>query len=139
MKVIKKTYCPDEVKLPDGTTLKMYATASALANMNARHRAAELQAQGITVCIVEVLSRQLKGKTDLHGNFYTPSIFIYTDLHTEEQIKEWRDKVEFWKTQFKPRTKTWMQAVRKKNNSGKFNLMPENIPAQNQAIKELLN
>lgn len=138
MRTFKKSYLPDQIEL-NGNTLKMYAAASALANMNARHRAEELKAQGLTVCIVEVLSRQLKGKPDLHGKPYTPSVFIFSDLHTPEQIEAWRDKVDFWKKQFKPRTKTWMQAVRKKNNSGKFNLMPENIPAQNQAIKELLN
>lgn len=138
MKTFKKTYCPDQIEI-SGTILKMYAAASALANMNARHRAAELKAQGLTVAIVEVLSNQLKGKPDLHGKPYTPSVFIYTDLHTEEQIKAWRDKVNFWKKMFSPRTDKYKKEVRARNNSTKPNFLPDEAAAQNQAIKELLN
>lgn len=139
MRTFKKTYLPDQIVL-NGTTLKMYAAASALANMNARHKAEELKAQGLTVCIVEVLSRQLKGKPDLHGKLYTPSVFIFSDLHTPEQIETWRDKVNFWKKQFAPRTIKWMKETRSKNNRPKVaELWTGNEAAQNQAIKELLN
>jgi len=138
MRTFKKTFLPDQIEV-NGTTLKMYAAASALANMNARHRADELKAQGLTVCIVEVLSNSLKGKTDLHGKLYTPSIFIFADLHTPEQIAAWRDKVNFWKKQFLSRTDKYKREVRARNNSGKYNLLPDEAAAQNQAIKELLN
>jgi hypothetical protein len=139
MKTFKKTYLPDQIEI-NGTILKMYAAASALANMNARYRAEELKAQGLTVCIVEVLSNKLKGKPDLYGNPYKPSIFIFADLYTPEQIEAWRDKVNFWKKQFAPRTNKWMKETRAKNNRAKVaELWTGNEAAQNQAIKELLN
>lgn len=137
MRTFKKTFLPDQIEV-NGTILKMYAAASALANMNARHRAEELKAQGLTVCIVEVLSNNLKGKPDLHGKPYTPSIFIFSNLHTPEQIATWRDRVNFWKKMFAPRTQKYLKEVRARNNNGNPSL--NNEPAeQNQAIKELLN
>lgn len=137
MRTLKKTFLPDQIEV-NGTILKMYAAASALANMNARHRAEELKAQGLTVCIVEVLSNNLKGKPDLHGKPYAPSIFIFSDLHTPEQIATWRDRVDFWKKMFAPRTQKYLKEVRARNNNGNPSL--NNEPAeQNQAIKELLN
>ena len=137
MRTIKKGTLPREIEI-NGTTLKMYAAASVLANMNARHRAEELQAQGLTVCIVEVHNRRLKGKTDLHGQPYKHSTFIFSDLSTPEQIAAWRDRVEFWKKMFLPRTKKYLKEVRARNNSGKPSLNDE-PQAQNQAIKEILN
>lgn len=139
MRTIKKGYCPNAIEI-NGTTLKLYASASAIANVAVKHRAEELQAQGLTVCIVEVHNRRLKGKTDLHGQPYKPSIFIFADLYTPEQIIEWRDKVEFWKKQFTPRTNKWMKETRAKNNRPKAaELWTGNEAAQNQAIKELFN
>lgn len=41
IRTFKKTYLPDQITLRGGTVLKMYAAASALANMNAKHKAAE--------------------------------------------------------------------------------------------------
>lgn len=138
MRTIKKGYCPDAIEI-NGTTLKMYAAGSA-STRPVKNVAADLEAQGLTVCILECMNRRLKGKDDLHGQPYKPSTFIFTDLHTEEQIKAWRDKVEFWKKMFTPRTKKWMLETRKKNNRPKVaELFTGNEAAQNQAIKELLN
>jgi hypothetical protein len=138
VRTIKKSSCPDQIEL-NGTTLKMYAAGSA-STRPAQNIAADLKAQGLTVCILEVMNPRLKGKTDLHSQPYKPSQFIFSDLHTEEQINLWRDKVNFWKKQFQPRTKKWMIQTRRKNNTPKnAYLMTGNEQAQNQAIKELLS
>lgn len=138
IRTVKKGYCPDQIEL-NGSILKMYAGASA-STRPPQYIAAELKAQGLTVCILECMNRRLRGKNDLHGQPYKPSTFIFADLHTEEQIKDWRDKVEFWKKQFRPRTKKWMIQTRQKNNRPKISeLFTGNEAAQNQAIKELLN
>lgn len=38
----------------------------------------ECKEQGIKVISVLVLSKNLKGKRDLHGNYYQPSEWLYT-------------------------------------------------------------
>lgn len=143
MRTIKKTYKPEEITV-NGATLKNYFEADLkgypITNRNRHTIAAELKDKGLTVAIVEVLQTNLKGRTDLHGQEYKPSIYIYADLHTDEQFNQWREKVEFWKKQFAPRTNKWMKETRAKNNRPKASeLWTGNEAAQNQAIKELLN
>lgn len=143
IRTIKKASRPDTLIIND-TILKNNVDADLQGyphtNRQKHNIAAELKAQGLTVCIVEVLSRNLKGKTDLHNQPYKPSVFIYSDLHTAEQINKWRQDVEFWKKLFAPRTKKWMVQTKRKNSRPKVaELWTGNEAAQNQAIKELLN
>lgn len=138
MRTIRKFFCPDQIEI-NGTVLKMYAAGSA-STKPIHYEAEQLKAKGLIVAIVEVHNKQLRGKTDLHNKPYQPSKFIFTDLHTDEEIKAWRDKVEFWKKQFRPRTKKWMADTMRKNNRPKAaELWTGNEAAQNQAIRELLN
>lgn len=71
MKQYNKTNCPDVI-LYKGEEYKM--------NIEATH----LNREGIKLSNkyhikVNVLSRNLKGKTDLHGNPYKASVFIYSN------------------------------------------------------------
>lgn len=57
MTTIRMAYLPDEIKVKN----KIYAMGEKTVNS----------------IRVEVLSRRLRGKKDLHGNLYNPSVFFF--------------------------------------------------------------
>lgn len=81
MKSFKKYYLPDSIEYA-GKTLTMNAEASAKINLG---RSANLEANfqkevnEKTVCIVEVMSKNLRGKNDLYGQPYKPTKFIFSN------------------------------------------------------------
>ena len=78
MKVIKKADKPETVTI-NGIELKCNYDAGHKAypftNRQPHNIAEELKAQGLQACIVEVLSRNLKGKLDFHNQPYKPSVY----------------------------------------------------------------
>jgi len=71
MKTYNKTHCPDQI-IYKGEVYKL--------NVDATHRLREGQKLSSKYHIaVNVLSKNLKGRTDLHGNLYKPNTFIYSN------------------------------------------------------------
>lgn len=71
MKTYNKTHCPDVIEY-NGESYKLDIAATH------EHR------EGVKLSSryhirVNVLSKNLKGRTDLHGNLYTPNTFIYSN------------------------------------------------------------
>jgi len=80
MKQFTRTYLPEEIKY-NGNTYKCNAAISG--SMNANYTspnaiALTLKKEGRKAVLVNVLSRNLKGKTDLHGRPYQPTKHIFT-------------------------------------------------------------
>lgn len=82
MRTFKKTYLPDSIDYK-GKVLKLDAAKSAtvtLAGGSKKIAAIYMsEIQGRTVCLVEVTNTKLKDKIDLHCNYYSPSVFIFSD------------------------------------------------------------
>lgn len=92
IKVIKAANCPDTVTTKKGEILKMCFAGVGITAAEKKKDAETLQAKGLTVVIVEVHNKRLKGKTDLHGQPYKPSTFIYSNF-TEEKEKDRRPDI----------------------------------------------
>ena len=71
MKTITRANLPEQVKYNN----KVYQFNGELSGEYSVNKLTALPNDAIKVA---VLSRRLRGKTDLHGNFYKPSIFIFT-------------------------------------------------------------
>lgn len=70
MKSYNKTHCPEIIEYK-GNNYKL--------DIDATHQfkeGAKLSTRNYVK--VNVLSKNLKGRTDLHGNLYIPSVFIYS-------------------------------------------------------------
>jgi hypothetical protein len=82
MKTFKKSYLPDVIEYK-GQILKLNAEATAAATLSSKNKvhAATLlkEIQDKTVCLVEVTNKNLKGKRDLYGNPYKPTVFIFSN------------------------------------------------------------
>lgn len=82
MKTFKKTHLPDTVNY-DGSVLTFDAPNTGIAHFRKDYTVKSvcntLKAKGKKVCVVSVLSDNLKNKTDLHGNKYQPLKYIFTD------------------------------------------------------------
>ena len=81
MKTYSKKYLPESVTYK-GETYKMNALISGAMNINntsVNTIAATLKKEGRKAILITVLSNNLKGKTDLHGNPYKPTKFIFTN------------------------------------------------------------
>lgn len=80
MKTFRRTYRPEKIKY-NGETYTPNATISG-AMLASRTKpeavAMAVRTTGKKAVLVEVLSRNLKGKTDLHGKPYEPTKHIYT-------------------------------------------------------------
>lgn len=72
MKVFNKSYLPTEISY-NGKEFVCDFTQSALI-----HSEQEAKRKGVKV-IVNILSNSLKGRTDLHGNPYKASVFIFKE------------------------------------------------------------
>lgn len=71
MKQYNKTHCPEVIEY-NGMQYKM--------NIDATHSYREGNKLSSRYHIrVNVLSKNLKGRTDLHGNLYKPNVFIYSN------------------------------------------------------------
>jgi hypothetical protein len=80
MKTFKSVYLPDEIKY-NGETYKANAaiTSAKLANNTSLKTISEtLKKENRKMVVVNVLSKNLKGKTDLHGKPYKPQPHIFT-------------------------------------------------------------
>lgn len=80
MKTYNKTFLPDVIEYK-GENFKMLADISAKINQGANLETLVncLKSQGKKSILVNVLSKNLKGKTDLHGQLYKPSKWIFTN------------------------------------------------------------
>ena len=81
MKTFKRTSLPDSVEV-SGTELKVNIGLSHGLRENGTHPnkiAKELRKQGRKCALVLVLSKNLKGRTDLHGKQYEPSRWVFTE------------------------------------------------------------
>ena len=81
MKTFKRTYIPESIKY-NGETYTMNATISGAMSANNTRPVTVLEAlksTGKKGVLVEVLSLSLKGKTDLHGQEYKPTKWIFTN------------------------------------------------------------
>lgn len=80
MKQYNKTYLPDAITY-NGNEYKAAAgiTSAMIANNTSLQTISEtLKKEGRKMIVVNVLSKRLKGVTDLHGNLYKPSKYIFT-------------------------------------------------------------
>ncbi len=69
-KPINKTYLPEKIELRGKTYLPVMGD-SALLNLG------RIRMLNDDYVIVNVLPRSLKGKTDLHGNLYQPTQWLF--------------------------------------------------------------
>lgn len=72
IRTYKKTSLPENV-IFNGEKLNFNPSANSIQD------ARQLKTEGKTVVLVEVRNPKLKGKTDLHGQPYTPNLFIFTN------------------------------------------------------------
>jgi len=80
MKQYNKTYLPNEITY-NGNAYKTNAriTSSMIANNTSVRVISEtLKKEGRKMLVVNVLSKNLKGKTDLYGKPYQPNKHIFT-------------------------------------------------------------
>ena len=81
MKQYNKKYLPDSIEY-NGETYKVNIEISGAMRDNKtplRTISATLKKEGRKAVLVNVLSSNLKGKTDLHGNLYQPTKWIFTN------------------------------------------------------------
>lgn len=81
MKTFKRTSLPEEIKY-NGETYRQNSTITGgmmASNTRPEKVIDALKSTGKKGILVEVLSSKLKGKTDLHGQPYRASKFIFTN------------------------------------------------------------
>ena len=80
MKTYNKTHIPEQIVYKDSIYKPNAAITSAqkLNNTSLKTIAATLKKEGRKMIVVNCLSNNLKGRTDLHGQPYKPSQWIYT-------------------------------------------------------------
>jgi len=81
MKTFNRSSLPESI-IYNGKIYKCNASESSLMaqSINISSYLIALKRNGINAIIVNVLSKNLKGKTDLHGQPYKPSQWIYTSI-----------------------------------------------------------
>lgn len=80
-----KTYLPDKIILEDDIVLRPVIPNT---REEIGHAWARIQASGLRYRTVKVLARNLRGKTDLHGNPYQPTEWLFVEdreVHNEDQ------------------------------------------------------
>lgn len=80
MKTFSRTELPEEI-IYNGATYKLNTNISygvKTNNTSLKHISNEIRKQGRKAIAVKVLSKNLRGKKDLRGNLYNPSLFIFT-------------------------------------------------------------
>lgn len=80
-----KCNLPNEITTPDGTRLVPIVGCPRNILIPAIHQ------MGCKYRTVEVLSRGLRGKTDLHGHPYTPNKFILSEPTMKSFVRNWQD------------------------------------------------
>ena len=81
MKTFNKTYLVESIDY-NGETYKVNARISGAMEANSTSPnfiQKQLNLQGVKSILVKVLSNNLKGRKDLWGNLYKPSVWIYTN------------------------------------------------------------
>lgn len=81
MKKLNKTFLPDEIEY-NGETYKrnsFISIAMGLNNTSESVIASTLKKEGRKCVLVNVLSKNLKGKNDIHGKPYKPTKWIFTN------------------------------------------------------------
>jgi len=81
MKIYSRKYLPESITY-NNETYKMNAAISGAMNANntpVNTIVATLKREGRKAILVQVLSSNLKGRTDLHGNPYKPTKWIFTN------------------------------------------------------------
>lgn len=80
MKTFKSIYLPDKIKYNGETYKANAAITSAMIANNTSLKTIEgtLKKEGRKMVVVNVLSKNLKGKIDLHGKPYKPQPHIFT-------------------------------------------------------------
>lgn len=81
MKSYSKTHLPDSITYNGEVYTFNGAISGAMAasGTNPADVIKSLKSTGKKGILVKVLSRRLRGMTDLHGKLYTPSEFIFTN------------------------------------------------------------
>ena len=82
MKQYSRTHLPDSIEY-NGETYKVNIEISgAMRDNNTSFNtiAATLRKEGRKAVLVNVMSKNLRGKTDLHGKPYQPTKWIFTNL-----------------------------------------------------------
>ena len=95
MKTFKKPSLPESIS-HNGSEFTLNTSISSAMHLNntpISRIAQTLRSEGRKAVVVEVLSRSLKGKTDLHGNPYKPTKWIFTEVEQEmESFTSWDRK-----------------------------------------------
>lgn len=80
MKTFNSVYLPDAIQYNGASYKANAAITSAMIANNTSLKIIEntLKKEGRKMVVVNVLSKNLKGKTDLHGKPYQPQKHIYT-------------------------------------------------------------
>ena len=82
MKQYSRTHLPDSIEY-NGETYKVNIEISGVMrdnNTSFNTIAATLRKEGRKAVLVNVMSKNLRGKTDLHGKPYQPTKWIFTNL-----------------------------------------------------------
>ncbi|MFT6879126.1 MAG: hypothetical protein ACJARG_000050 [Arcticibacterium sp.] len=84
MKVFKRTYLPESIKYNNEVFWYNGHISGSMKASNTRpNKVIEaLKTTGKKGIVLEVLSSRLKGKTDLRGNYYRPTVHIFTNQKT---------------------------------------------------------
>lgn len=83
MKTFNKSFLPDEV-IYNGEKYVLnsqISSAMSLSRTNPKTIIENLKKQGKKGVLVQVLSNKLKGKSDLYGNEYKPTKWIFTNQY----------------------------------------------------------
>lgn len=75
-----RTSLPGSITLPGGVTLDKRIHYMPGIGLSRSALIAKIKARGGKYRLVEVLSRNLRGRNDLHGSPYRPSTWILTNL-----------------------------------------------------------
>lgn len=79
-----RTNLPQEIITPDGTRLVPIVGVPRNVLID------EIRKRRCKYRTVEVLSRNLRGRTDLHGHPYTPNRFIMSEPSMNAFVDEWQ-------------------------------------------------
>ena len=81
MKIFKKTFVPDQISYNGEIYTVNIQISSGMQRSRTKPETVlkTLKTTGKKGILVEVLSKNLKGKKDIYGNFYAPTKWIFTN------------------------------------------------------------
>ncbi len=87
-----KEYLPDSLTLPDGTLLNHRCSVITGLDVSYETLKAAVRKRKGRIRKVEVLSRRLRNRLDLHGKRYRPSVWAFSNLDLHQLNKELKNE-----------------------------------------------